>query len=102
MIEEEREKMKNLKQRMQENSLSQYVQLTKLEMKNQSNLIPPQDEEEAESDASKEEKKGKSIPGLIPPRNPKNGKPMKTEEPEPPNLFDDNYAFYMYYLNTAG
>lgn len=42
------------------------------------------------------------MPGLIPPRNPKNGNPVEPKIDEPVNLFDDNYAFYMYYLNTSG
>ncbi|TNV74692.1 hypothetical protein FGO68_gene1628 [Halteria grandinella] len=105
MIEEEREKMKNLKQRMQENSLSQYVQLTKLEMKNDLKAQktqggPANDQDEEENSESEGDKS--PVPGLIPPRNPKNGKPIKVQEIEPHNLFDDNYAFYMYYLNTSG
>jgi hypothetical protein len=46
------------------------------------------------------------LPGLIPPideRRKKVGENKKASKVvTSENMFDDNYAFYMYYLNTSG
>ena len=56
-----------------------------------------------ETDAKNEgDKNEDNIPGLIPPieERKKNG---KLEPYKPPDVaFEDNYAFYMYYLNNTG
>jgi hypothetical protein len=59
-------------------------------------LVKKVDDAEKDSDLD-------SFPGLIPPIEERRKK--KTDAPALPssaNMFDDNYAFYMYYLNTSG
>jgi len=46
------------------------------------------------------------LPGLIPPIDERRKKEEKKKKAPKvitsENMFDDNYAFYMYYLNTSG
>ena len=57
--------------------------------------------DDAEKDSDTE-----SLPGLIPPIEERRKKKKKTDNapalPSSANMFDDNYAFYMYYLNNSG
>lgn len=55
-----------------------------------------------DTDAKGVDKNEDNIPGLIPPidERKKNGK-LEPYKP-PAAAFEDNYAFYMYYLNTSG
>jgi hypothetical protein len=107
MIEEEKQRMRQLKQKMVENNLAQYVVIARTEGKQwdykrkSPNKKSFKDFHEAEVYGDGNEHDDQ-IPGLIPPldERKKNG---KLEPYKPPDVvFDDNYAFYMYYLNTSG
>jgi hypothetical protein len=75
MIEEEKERMRMLKQRMIENNLAQYVKITKQEIKvsgggggtvgkGKAAKVPTADSVEAENENNSDDD---SLPGLIPP-----------------------------------
>jgi hypothetical protein len=107
MIEEEKQRMRQLKQRMVDNNLAQYVVITREEGKQWDYKIKSptkktfKDFHTAEVDGQGNHNDD-GIPGLIPPidERKKNG---KLEPYKPPDVvFDDNYAFYMYYLNNTG
>ena len=107
MIEEEKQRMRQLKQRMVDNNLAQYVVITREEGK-QWDYKRKSPTKKSFKDFHSAEVDGQGnhiddgIPGLIPPidERKKNG---KLEPYKPPDVvFDDNYAFYMYYLNNTG
>jgi len=107
MIEEEKQRMRQLKQRMVDNNLAQYVVITREEGK-QWDYKRKSPTKKTFKDFHTAEVDGQGnhnddgIPGLIPPidERKKNG---KLEPYKPPDVvFDDNYAFYMYYLNNTG
>jgi hypothetical protein len=99
--------MRQLKQRMVDNNLAQYVVITREEGK-QWDYKRKSPTKKSFKDFHTAEVDGQGnhnddgIPGLIPPidERKKNG---KLEPYKPPDVvFDDNYAFYMYYLNNTG
>lgn len=90
LIEEERLRMKTLKERLQQVNLSQYVKMTAQEASQAGNQQQSDDSEGSPKPPPPKEEKKKS-----PPTKKKKAVPEE-------NKFDDNYAFYMYYLNSTG
>lgn len=89
--------MKKLKERLQSHNLSQYMAVTSKEMSG----LAGNHQDSNNSILSEEEEKPPQK--IMTSKNKKGGKKQdKVEMEQPDNHFEDNYAFYMYYLNSTG